>query len=395
MKTNLSFYDTKTAFSHKTYAELKKANLIFSTLNNPWLFSIGTRLLEYSMRMRIPIDTLVRRTIFNQFCGGTNITNTKRTIIKLSKHNVGSILDFSVEGEKSESGFNKVLNEILNTIDLASQWNNIPFCVFKISGIGSTQLLEKRQRAGNLSAEETEEFKRIESRVNLICRKSYQKRIPILIDAEESWIQVSIDNLTTEMMERYNRERPIVYKTYQLYRKMTLIELVKDLESAQSKGYYIGAKLVRGAYMEKERQRSEAFNYENPIHPNKEATDNAFNQALKFCVEHVDRISIVCGSHNEFSNHFLAKLMSDNRIHHSDNRIWFTQLYGMSDAITFNLARQGYNVAKYVPYGPVRSAIPYLIRRAYENKSINGQSNRELAMIRSELIRRKFEEVEH
>jgi proline dehydrogenase len=281
------------------------------------------------------------------------------------------------------------MEEILRTIEQAHKSRNIPFCVFKVTALGSAELLEKMGSAETLSRDEMSAIERARARVDKICAKAHEYGIPVLIDAEESWIQDAIDSMADEMMARYNTEKAIVYNTYQMYLTRSMDNLIHDYQDAVSRPYFLGAKLVRGAYMEKERTRAEKNNYPSPIHPDKSATDNAFNEALKFCVDHIDRISVMCGSHNEMSNALLTKWMDEEGLSPADSRIWFAQLYGMSDNISFNLAKLGYNVAKYVPYGPVRAVMPYLLRRAQENTSVAGQSSRELTLIRKELKRRR------
>ncbi len=281
------------------------------------------------------------------------------------------------------------MREIIRTIEKAWKSTSVPFSVFKITGLASAALLEKIHRREQLSAAEQLAWEKVRLRVNTICHKAFTCQIAILIDAEESWIQQPIDNLACEMMMKYNRERAIVFNTYQLYRTDTLGNLRGAFEHAMSRNYILGAKLVRGAYMEKERERASTMGYASPIQPDKEASDRAFNQALEFCISNINRISIVCGSHNEYSNQYLTTLMKAHDMTNHDERVWFAQLYGMSDNITFNLARRGYLVAKYVPYGPVQAVMPYLFRRASENTSVTGQSNRELVLIKKELRRRR------
>jgi proline dehydrogenase len=307
----------------------------------------------------------------------------------LGAFGVVEILDYSVEGEKSEKGFDQTTEELLRTIDKAKGSKHIPFSVFKVTGLASSELLEKIQNNAELSNDDKAAFERVRSRVDRICRKAYDNKVLVLVDAEETWIQEPIDDLAYEMMRKYNKEQAIVFNTYQLYRTESLGNLKKAHQTAVDNNYYLGAKVVRGAYMEKERDRAEKMGYPSPIQPNKDSSDKAFNEALDFCIDHIDRISVMCGSHNEYSNLYLTQLMAKNGIAKNDSRVWFAQLFGMSDNISFNLARAGYKVAKYVPYGPVRAVMPYLFRRAAENTSVAGQSSRELTMIKKELKRRK------
>lgn len=385
----LSFDDTANAFSYKSDKELKKANFIFSTVNHPWISAVAQGGVKLALNLRLPIEGLIRKTVFDHFVGGISIQDSEHVIQKLGQFGVGTILDYSVEGEDSEASFDATTNEILKTIIKAGKSKFMPFTVFKVTGMGSTALLEKIQKGAKLSQNEVEEFQRIRERVEKLCSAAYENKVPILVDAEETWIQDPIDMLADEMMAKYNREEAIVFNTYQLYRTASLSNLKKAHKNAVDNNYFLGAKIVRGAYMEKERARAVEMGYPSPIHENKEASDKAFNEAILFCVDHIDKISFMCGSHNEQSNLYLTKLMTERNIKRSDKRVWFAQLFGMSDNISFNLAKEGYKVAKYVPYGPVRSVMPYLFRRAAENTSVAGQSSRELTMIRKELARRK------
>ena len=385
----ISFDNTANAFSYKSTPELRKANFIFSLVNHPWISAMATGSLKMALSMGLPVKGIVKKTAFEHFCGGETIEESESVIQKLGRFGVGTILDYSVEGEKSEEGFDKTMEEILRTLDKAKKSSHIPFSVFKPTGVMSADLLEKIQRGDQLDAAEKTACERAKTRIDKICSKAHQYKIPVLIDAEETWIQDPIDLLADEMMEKYNREGAIVFNTYQLYRTASLNNLQKAFHGATQQNYFVGAKLVRGAYMEKERERAQKLGYPSPIHPTKAATDQAFNDALLLCVNNIQRTSVMCGSHNEYSNAYLVELMNERKIDSRDKRIWFAQLYGMSDNISFNLAKQGYNVAKYVPYGPVQSVMPYLLRRAAENTSVAGQSSRELILIRKELQRRK------
>lgn len=388
-KPSISFEDTAVAFDYKSDAELRKANFIFSLVNHPWISFLATGMVKVAFKAGLPIEGIIRKTAFDHFCGGESIEESEGVIRMLGKYHVGTILDYSVEGEKSEAGFDVALEEILRNIEKAHHAEHIPFCVFKTTGLASAALLEKINRGDALTADEAMAFDRVRQRVNRICEKAHAYGVPILIDAEETWIQEPIDQLADEMMARYNHERAIVFNTYQLYRTDSLDNLLHDYQTALTGNYFVGAKLVRGAYMEKERKRAEKMGYRSPIHPDKAATDKAFNDALEFCITHIDRVEVMCGSHNEYSNALLTERMAQKQISPSDRRIWFAQLFGMSDNISFNLAKAGYNVVKYVPYGPVRSVMPYLLRRAQENTAVAGQSSRELRLIRAELNRRR------
>lgn len=390
----ISFEDTSVAFSYKSDAALRKANFIFSTVNHPWISALAIGSVKFALKAHLPVEGIIRKTAFDHFCGGVSIDDCDEEIAQLLKYGVGTILDYSVEGEKSEKGFDLVTEELLRTIDKAKRNPaGIPFSVFKVTGIADSDLLEKIQKDDVLTIEEQRAYERVRERVDKICARAHASNIPVLIDAEETWIQDPIDALAYEMMAKYNQDKAIVFNTYQLYRTATLQNLKNAFAEASRKNYHLGAKLVRGAYMEKERARAEQLGYADPIQPDKEASDKAFNEALEFCVENIARIGFMCGSHNEYSNQYLTTLMQKYGIKHNDERVWFAQLYGMSDNISFNLAKAGYKVAKYVPYGPVRSVMPYLFRRAQENTSVAGQSSRELILIKKELERRKREKA--
>ena len=390
-ESKVSFEDTATAFAYKSTGALKKANFIFSLVNHPWISAMATGFVKVAFKAGLPIEGIIKQTAFDHFCGGESIERSASVIKILGDYNVGTILDYSVEGEKSEPGFDVSMEEILRTLEQAHKSQNIPFCVFKVTALASSELLERTSAGETLSPNEISAMERARARVDTICAKAHAYGVPVLIDAEESWIQDAIDSMADEMMARYNTDKAIVFNTYQMYLTRSMDNLIHDYQDAISRPYFLGAKLVRGAYMEKERKRAEKNNYPSPIHPDKEATDNAFNEALEFCVDHIDRISVMCGSHNEMSNGLLTKWIDEKGLMPSDSRIWFAQLYGMSDNISFNLAKLGYNVAKYVPYGPVKAVMPYLLRRAQENTSVAGQSSRELTLIRKELRRRKWE----
>lgn len=385
----ISFEDTATAFAYKSTAALQKANFIFSLVNHPWISALATGFVKLAFKARLPVEGIIKQTAFDHFCGGESIERSEAVIERLGEYGVGTILDYSVEGGRSEAGFDVTMEEILKTLEKARHSDNIPFCVFKMTGLASGELLEKINRGDVLSEEESSAFDRVKARVDRICAKGHSYGVPVLIDAEETWIQDPIDQLADEMMARYNKTSAIVYNTYQMYRVDAMDNLRHDYHQAVMEGHFLGAKLVRGAYMEKERERAEKNNYRSPIQPDKATTDQAFNDALEFCIEHIDRVSVMCGSHNELSNALLANRMSEKGLSPKDRHIWFAQLYGMSDNISFNLAKLGYNVVKYVPYGPVRAVMPYLLRRAQENTSVAGQSSRELTLIRKELKRRR------
>ncbi len=394
VESKVQFEDTAIAFSYKSDAELRKANFIFSLVNNPNISALATGAVRLGLTLRLPIKGLIKSTVFSHFCGGETIDQCNPIVEKLGSYNVGAILDYSVEGASTEEGFDKTTQETLQTIEALRKNKSIPFCVFKTTGIADADLLAKVQSKEPLTPEEEAAFNRVRKRVDDICKKAHEYKAKVLIDAEDSWIQDPIDQLAYEMMEKYNKESAIVFNTYQMYRADMLTNLRNAHHNATMNNYFLGVKMVRGAYMEKERERAEKMGYADPIHPTKQATDDAFNKGLAFCLDNKQRISLMCGSHNDYSNHYLTVLMEKHSMKNNDDRVWFAQLYGMSDPISFNLAKAGYNVAKYVPYGPIEAVIPYLLRRADENTSVAGQSSRELMLIRKELKRRKNHQKE-
>lgn len=385
----ISFEDTETAFSFKSDAALKRSYLLFASMNFPRLVKFGTGFIRGALNFHLPISPILRETLFAHFCGGEDIEDCTNTIKLLADHHIGTILDYSVEGEKTEKGFDSTEKETLETIYKAADSPNMPFCVFKVTGVASTPLLTKVQEGTTLTAEEEKAWQRAQQRVENICETAYKKRVRIFIDAEETWIQGTIDAFADKMMAKYNKEHPIIYNTYQMYVASKYAQLEQDLEKAKAGKYFLGAKLVRGAYMEKERSRAEEKGYPDPIQPNKEASDRDFDKGLVFCIENRDSIALCAGTHNEDSSLYLTKLMEEHGIKKNDANVYFAQLFGMSDHISFNLAKAGYNVAKYVPYGPVKAVIPYLFRRAEENTSVAGQSSREFSLIKKEMKRRK------
>ncbi len=385
----VSLDDTEIAFSYKSDEELKKTYLIFSAINISLLTRAGAKLIKIALKLKLPVQGMLKKTIFRQFCGGERISSCEPTIKQLATYRVKTVLDYSAEGSNDEASFEHVTRETLATIKRAQDDDNLPFCVFKPSGIASITLLTKIQSGEKLTKAEEEAFERVRQRMDTLCRAAYDAKKSIFIDGEESWIQDVIDGLVYEMMERYNKERPTVYNTYQMYRSDMLRNLKRAFQGAATRQYFLGAKLVRGAYMEKERERAKEMGYPDPIQPDKEATDDAYNQALRYCINNKQRIALVSGSHNEYSNQYLTLLMQKHSLKPDDPRVYFSQLYGMGDHVSFNLAHAGYNVAKYVPYGPVQSVIPYLFRRAEENTSVAGQSSRELRLVKSELQRRE------
>lgn len=389
LKKFVDFDELEIAFRAKKDEELFKRHFLFSTMKYPWLVKIGTNLTKFALWANLPVKKLIKSTIFDVFCGGETLDGCQRSSNELAAFGIGAIFDYSVEGEKSERAFDETAQEILRTIERASQMDFIRFSAFKVTGLASFDLLAKIHAGKQLTQEEEAAWERVKARVESICSLAYQNEVSVLIDAEESWIQKPIDELTLDMMNKYNRESAVVFYTFQMYCHAMLDKLKTIHQDAAEKGYRLGAKLVRGAYMEKERARAEQMGYEDPIQPNKEATDNDYNAAMKYCIDNIHQIGLFSGTHNERSNYLLTHYMDESGMKPNDQRVFFAQLYGMSDHLSFNLADKGYNVIKYVPYGPLKATIPYLIRRAQENTSVKGQSGRELTLLKSEIKRRK------
>lgn len=389
LKKFVDFDELEIAFRAKKDEELKKRHFLFSTMKYPWMVNVGTTLTKFAIWANLPVKGLIKSTIFDVFCGGETLDGCQRSSNELAAFGIGAIFDYSVEGEKTEQGFDDTTQEILRTIDRASQMEFIRFSAFKITGLASFDLLAKMHAEEKLTEDEELAWERVKMRVESICSLAYQNSVSVLIDAEETWIQKPIDELTMDMMNKYNRESAVVFYTFQMYCHAMLEKLKSLHKDAQEKGYRLGAKLVRGAYMEKERDRAEKMSYEDPIQPSKEATDNDYNAAMKYCIDNIHEIGLFSGTHNENSNYLLTHYMDEAGMKPNDQRVFFAQLYGMSDHISFNLADAGYNVIKYVPYGPLKATIPYLIRRAQENTSVKGQSSRELSLLTNELKRRK------
>lgn len=383
------FENTEIAFANKNKSELRKAWWLFRILRIRPLYILGRAFINLCIALRIQVGWIVKPAFFKQFCGGTSLKESVSTVVKLSKYKVKSILDYSIEGNHSAKVIRQTMDEAILGIEIPASCANIPFAVFKPSSLCPEELLKHLYSQQVLNGEMLHLANIFRERVEELCWKAYEKKIPIMVDAEDFAFQNFIDDIVNEMMEKFNREKIIVFNTLQMYRTDRLEYLSKCFEHAEQKGYRLGFKIVRGAYMEKERARAIQMGYPSPIWSNKEETDRAFNQALVFCVYHIDKISIVAGTHNEESCFFLTELMKKNGIDKNDKRIYFSQLYGMSDHITFNLAIEGYNVAKYIPYGPVNKVLPYLIRRAQENSSLADQTGRELRLISNELLRRK------
>lgn len=369
---------------------MKRAQFLFSSMSSQALTKTGMALTKFAISWNLPVKSLIKTTIFNQFCGGETMEEAAQTAAVLDKYGVGVILDYGVEGKEAESEFDKAVPEFIKAIKYAASKKNIPFISVKVTGFARFALLEKIHSKNTLTAAETEEWNRVYDRVNQICRAASECGTMVLIDAEESWIQQPVDDLTDAMMEIYNKNRVLIFNTFQLYRHDRLVFLKQSFEKASSKGYLLGAKLVRGAYMEKERERGMEKGYPSPIQPNKAATDRDYDAAVLFCLERLDKLAVFIGTHNEHSCMEAAKYMEAHNIPANHPHVYFSQLYGMSDNISFNLADSGYHVAKYLPYGPVKDVLPYLMRRAQENTSVAGQTGRELGLINKEIKRRKL-----
>lgn len=382
----ISFENTENAFKSKSDADLNRSYWLFKLIGNPLLVAAGAAF--GPLALKVGFKGLIKATIFRQFVGGENINDCAQTIDHLARFNIGTILDYSVEGKESEEDFEHCVEETIGAIEKAKGNVNIPFCVFKVTGLARFAILEKVSAENPLSSQEQAEWERVRARVRKISSAAAKAAQPLFVDAEESWIQPAIDSLANENMAEFNKNSVVVYNTYQLYRHDRLQYLITSFEKAQSGAYHLGAKLVRGAYMEKERARALANNYPSPIQTSKEKTDADYDTALKFCIDHLDRMAVCAGTHNEKSSAYLVKLLNEKGISTNDKRVCFSQLLGMSDHISFNLSLSAYNVAKYVPYGPVAEVLPYLIRRARENTSVKGQTGRELSLIMKEKKRR-------
>ena len=388
-KSSINLFNTENAFAHKSDKELKKMAWLFKMMNNPTMVKYGSNLALKAVEWRLPFaEWGVKNTIFEQFCGGTTLLNATNVIEKLSETKTQTILDFGVEGKETEEDFNKTMVENIRAIEFASKSKDIAFVCVKITGLARFDLLAKIQSAAPLTHDEQNEYFNASKRLDAICHSGQEKGVSILIDAEESWIQDAIDRMANMSMSRYNKEKAIVYNTFQMYRHDRLDFLRESFDMAHEKGYFLGAKLVRGAYMDKERKRAEEKGYATPINPDKIATDKMYNNALVFCVSNFDKIACVNATHNAQSTMLLTELMEETGIARDHTHFYFSQLYGMSDNITFNLAAAGYNVAKYMVYGTVQDVIPYLVRRAQENTSVTGDMSRELAFIQKEVKRR-------
>lgn len=387
----LDLDDTATAFADKSDSELKEKYRLFKLLNSPFLNSVGTAMTKFALNLGLPVERLIKATVFEQFCGGETIEECEGTVDNLGGAKIGAILDYSVEGKTSEADFDHVKDEIIRTIQRGKDDPNIPFSVFKVTGIAPLGTLERMSSKKKLDAKSQAKCERIHNRVNEICEYAYKVGQPVFIDAEDSWIQDAIDRMATEMMQKYNLEKPMIFNTLQMYRTDRLQYLKDARREATANGYILAVKLVRGAYMEKERERAAEMGYPSPIHETKADTDADFNAAIEYCLKHIDEVAFVAGTHNEESTQMLAARMKELGIPNDHPHVFFSQLYGMGDTLSYVLAKNDYRVSKYVPYGPVADAVPYLIRRAEENSSAAGQVSRELEMLEREIKRRKLD----
>ena len=385
----VDFNNTEIAFRYRTDSELKKGKWLFEAVANPKLVKLGKASLDFAFAIKLPVEGIIRKTVFQQFCGGEDMPSCQKTIDKLYNFGVQVILDYSVEGKEREEDFDATCKQLCDIIQFSKNNSAIPFAVFKTTGLARFALLEKVSKGEKLNENEQLEWQKAKNRVFKICTAAHQVGLPTMIDAEESWIQAAIDQLAEEMMFLYNKERAIIYNTLQMYRHDRLEYLGQLLEKCQEKNVFCGVKIVRGAYMEKERARATELQYKDPIQPNKEASDRDYDASLRFIINNIDKMSLVAGTHNEDSCRVLIQAMSDLGMSNNHPSVYFSQLYGMSDNLSFNLAEAGYRVVKYLPFGPVRDVMPYLIRRAEENTSVAGQTGRELSLIKKELKRRK------
>ncbi|TMM57447.1 proline dehydrogenase [Maribacter algarum] len=384
------FEDTSTAFALKTDSELERAYFLFKMIANEPLVRIGTAMTNFAIKAKLPVEGLIRATVFDHFCGGVNEEDCLPVVDKMYEKGVCSVLDYSVEGQEGDDPFDSALETILKILDFVKEKDAIPFAVFKPTGFGRFALYQKVGEGKELTEAESQEWQRVINRFDKACKKAYDLNVSLLIDGEESWMQDAADQVVEDLMRKYNKKKAIVFNTLQMYRWDRLDYLKQLHQKAKANGFKIGMKVVRGAYMEKENERAEELGYPTPICASKKATDENFDAAVQYMLEDLDVISLFAGTHNEESSYRLMELMKNASIENGDTRVWFGQLFGMSDHISFNLANKGYNVAKYLPFGPVRDVMPYLIRRAEENTSVAGQTTRELGLLKKEKKRRKI-----
>lgn len=387
---NPIFDNTENAFALKTDSQLDRAYFLFKLISNQPLVRIGTAVTNFAIKAHLPVENLIRATVFDHFCGGTTEEECLPVVDKMFEKGVCSVLDYSVEGKEEEEQFDATLGKILNILHFVQEKEAIPFAVFKPTAFGRIDLYEKIGKKEELTEEEETEWERVLNRFDILCQKAHEMDVALLIDGEESWMQDAADDIVADMMRKYNKEKAIIYNTLQMYR-WDRMDYLKQLHmDAKVQGFHIGMKLVRGAYMEKENKRAKDEGYKSPICVSKEATDANFDTAVEYMLDNLDCMEVFAGTHNEESSYKLMELMKAKGISNNDSRVWFGQLYGMSDHISFNLAKHGYNVAKYLPFGPVRDVMPYLIRRAEENTSVAGQTSRELSLLKQERKRRKI-----
>lgn len=384
----VDFHNTALAFQAMSDSRLRRTHMLYRMIDNPFLTKVGPKMLTSALKMNVPIQGLVRSTLFELFVGGESLRQTARTSERLYQYGIQTVLDYSVEGEKNEEGFDGTQAEILDTIAYGGKQEGVAFSALKMTGLASFDLMAKLQSGETLSDHEVQAWQRVRQRLEEIAQAGAQYGLPFFIDAEESWIQQPIDDLALDLMNRYNQARPLVWMTLQHYRHDRLNYLRELIEISKAQGFILGVKLVRGAYLEKEGKRAKTMGYPTPIQPNKAATDRDYNDALNLCVEHIDHVAVCAGTHNEHSSRYLTQLMDEKGLPPSHPHVWFSQLLGMSDHITFNLAEAGYNATKYLPYGPVKAVMPYLMRRAEENTAIGGQSSREVELLNQEMKRR-------
>jgi proline dehydrogenase len=407
MSTSMSFDNTEIAFAHLSNDDLKQSHWLFGLMGKPWLVKLGTQLTPWAIKAGLPIKGLIRKTIFRHFVGGETMEASIPAIEKMAKYHVQVILDYGVEGKEGEANYDHARDEFIRVINFASTQDNVPFMSVKVTGIARFGLLERldslmhvsptdslikkyNDALAKLSNEERAEWQRVCDRFDLICKAADKAGVGFLVDAEETWIQDPVDALTMLMMDSFNKEKLVIYNTLQLYRHDRVEFLEQCYNAAKERNFLLAVKLVRGAYMEKERKRAQEKGYPSPIQPDKQSTDNDYNEAVRFCIEHHHRIGVIVASHNEQSNLLATQLMDKKGLSHDHPHVHFSQLYGMSDNITYNLAAAGFSVSKYLPFGPIKDVVPYLMRRAEENTSVGGQTSRELGLIEKELKRRGF-----
>lgn len=379
------------AFSHYSISQLRRTKVLFKILQNPLVSWFSGFVPHIPILLRLPfVKSLIKHYIFSHFCGGEDWKEVHQSALKLQKQNILSSLDYSVECKQTEQDYETTKKVLLNVLEEAKNLSHIPFCVLKITGLGRFALLEKIHNGQTLSDNEKAEWQRVQSRFDSICEKAVDCNTKLLVDAEESWIQKPIDNIVKRAMKRHNQNEPMIYNTYQLYLKAKYEQLKTDWEKAKEKGYILGSKLVRGAYMEKETKRAVKMHLPNPIQPSKAKCDQDFNDSLKFCLKHIDDFGIYIGTHNIESTQKARQLMQEYGIAKSDERVFFSQLLGMREILSYELAQQDYLVSKYTPFGKIAEVIPYLLRRIQENSSVKDQLNDEIKVITRELENQKL-----